>query len=942
MGDSRISRARFRWQLSLYAWISSVVAIAIYFHCRGFLLTRTVIDTKTPLRIECRYPNSEAGDDIICPADVKVFDRVVILLVDALRYDFLTSTEESPSSFFHGKLKKTHEILRAYPQNATTARFIADAPTTTLQRLKALVTGSLPTFVDAGSNFSGDVIVEDNIVDVLRRHGKHVVHMGDDTWTALFAREDFHKSFSYPSFVVKDLDTVDDGCLEHLWDELDIGDFDLLVCHFVGIDHCGHWHGPYHPEMERKLVQMDGIISQTIGHLKPSDLLLVFGDHGMTRTGDHGGESWEEVSAGFLAYSPGGLGNHVHDNRTKELYQTDIVPTLLLSLGQPIPFSSIGQVYPPLLVPKCPGDGRCDEKSDLARLSQALALNLEQQYEFLTAYIAVSTGEVYEALQLHRVLIQELLTRYQSKSISPQAFIQDAQMILDNLRSDLVQIWATFDLRSMELAALILFLTVVFFMLSMLPGLGDDISVPLQQFAQIVVGSVAFGLVLSTIPSTDTTVTEGALLGFGIASPIYLICKQLEVMSPFFNPWAAMGSRWGWERLDAKRLNLSLLGSLFFVVALAKPLMVTSNSYIINADSMGAFLVTTYLLVLALHWFVTRKNRHRYATALVLGALLVRISQEYFLCREEQGGCDESAEPESRLGPFFEHSLFLVAVLSLLIMETKMRDVVHNPKLPTFARIYILAVYTGILAFWLLREDEAGLGSTYPTIPHTVRQWIAFSILVSEQIFMAGIILSSIANWDEKPYNASAEVFFAVARDLVLLGGIQYGPSVVLVTTVCATTIPVLPSLPPLLTASGGFLLMQWIMYATGHQMTFSAIRFWTAFVGLDDVYFYASAILIMSDYYAGSLLTPWLIASAECLTKTQSPKDIAQKRKESAPALSVFVMLQLVQLLAAFITTYIQRRHLMLWKIFAPMFIAEGLGTGVLLLMVLVTLIVE
>ena len=37
-------------------------------------------------------------------------------------------------------------------------KFIADPPTTTLQRLKGLTTGSLPTFIDAGSNFAGEVI----------------------------------------------------------------------------------------------------------------------------------------------------------------------------------------------------------------------------------------------------------------------------------------------------------------------------------------------------------------------------------------------------------------------------------------------------------------------------------------------------------------------------------------------------------------------------------------------------------------------------------------------------------------------------------------------------------------------------------------------------------------------------------------------------------------
>lgn len=44
-------------------------------------------------------------------------------------------------------------------------KFVADAPTTTLQRLKGITTGSLPTFIDVGSNFATSEINEDNFID---------------------------------------------------------------------------------------------------------------------------------------------------------------------------------------------------------------------------------------------------------------------------------------------------------------------------------------------------------------------------------------------------------------------------------------------------------------------------------------------------------------------------------------------------------------------------------------------------------------------------------------------------------------------------------------------------------------------------------------------------------------------------------------------------------
>lgn len=79
--------------------------------------------------------------------------------------------------------------------------------------------------------------------------------MGDDTWTQLFPNH-FNKSYPYPSFNVKDLDTVcfllcscisevlvsnrfvcqvDNGCISHLVPTLYDDDWDVLIAHFLGV-----------------------------------------------------------------------------------------------------------------------------------------------------------------------------------------------------------------------------------------------------------------------------------------------------------------------------------------------------------------------------------------------------------------------------------------------------------------------------------------------------------------------------------------------------------------------------------------------------------------------------------------------------------------------------------------------------------------------------------
>lgn len=73
--------------------------------------------------------------------------------------------------------------------------FIADPPTTTMQRLKALTTGSLPTFIDVGSNFASTAIIEDNWVEQIVSSGRNITFLGDDTWSLLSLFSVLFRSF---------------------------------------------------------------------------------------------------------------------------------------------------------------------------------------------------------------------------------------------------------------------------------------------------------------------------------------------------------------------------------------------------------------------------------------------------------------------------------------------------------------------------------------------------------------------------------------------------------------------------------------------------------------------------------------------------------------------------------------------------------------------------
>lgn len=137
--------------------------------------------------------------------------KIVLFVVDALKYEFgvYNETRKDPLPY-QNKLPIIHELRKNHPENTRLLKFFADPPTTTLQRLKGITTGSLPTFIDMGSNFATPEINEDNIIDQVIANKMSVVFMGDGTWTELFPKR-FKRKYSYPSFNIHDLDTIDNG-----------------------------------------------------------------------------------------------------------------------------------------------------------------------------------------------------------------------------------------------------------------------------------------------------------------------------------------------------------------------------------------------------------------------------------------------------------------------------------------------------------------------------------------------------------------------------------------------------------------------------------------------------------------------------------------------------------------------------------------------------------
>lgn len=163
-----------------FGYLGYFAGLAIFLW--GFLLNRSELRDVSVFSSELRTnrPHSNVR-------------RVIFILADALSYTFVRPEPGllgDPSLFQMPFVTRSlSSFVKGEKPQMRLVHFIADPPSTTLQRLKALTTGSMPTFVDAGANFGGSQLLEDNLIKQWHQVGRRVLFAGDDTWISLFPTE---------------------------------------------------------------------------------------------------------------------------------------------------------------------------------------------------------------------------------------------------------------------------------------------------------------------------------------------------------------------------------------------------------------------------------------------------------------------------------------------------------------------------------------------------------------------------------------------------------------------------------------------------------------------------------------------------------------------------------------------------------------------------------
>ena len=950
--------------------------MGIYLFLSGFLLTRLVLNDKS----ECAIPPVSLSDNYE-PGSVergcwhpKSFDKAIVIVVDALRYDFTVPFKsqniQGTPQHFHDGLPLFYETTVAHPQNSILLPFIADPPTTTLQRLKGLTTGTLPTLLDAGSNFAGTAIDEDNLVAQLYNASKRIVHLGDDTWHSLFPGYfDTNLTRAYDSFNVWDLFTVDNGVNEHIFPLLDrrnASKWDVIFGHYLGVDHAGHRYGPNHPAMNAKLNEMNDVFTRIMAAIDDNTLLVVMGDHGMDAKGDHGGESDDEVEAALWMYSKRPLFGRANapskepppNAKERAVRQIDLVPTLSLLLGMPIPFNNLGRPIEEAFVTKTGSD--YPNLAKVNRLTAAQIHRYQREYAAARKLDATSQTKVLEVWDAaNKAWNNTQSIRFPPLGIWGEAYVNYRKYAMDNLEV-CRSVWARFN-NTAILAGIQVLLVAFAILATYAQGFNDDRSAHSQQIVSR--GSTglgfggALGILLGMFLETSSlgVVLYCMSLGGTIAVGTVILQNRSKLVLPLPKTF------WGFT---------CVVTTILLCIGFA------ANSFTIWEDEILLFFLCTFGVLMLASSLRQQDPQDRFLGAWqsVSFIILTRISSLSRLCREEQMPYCRStyyaSATSSTSAPWQLAIPFIIAAL----LPSAIGDFYARTKnYQNFAVLWIGFAYRiGLVlsaAYWILdAADDNGwlpnissetLKSTRITIAQGVLG-LAFLVGYAAYIFASPFIdveekaaeaapAATAASEILDPNDPTSQIFTTVSKPelpkpkLIIMGYANtHGTRYFLLPCIWSLGLILLQKpmgqgtlalcllsilnlleildannlrsspLGPIMLA----LLGQFYFFKTGHQATLASIQWETAFIPLKTVSYPWSPLFVILSTFAPQILCA-LAVPAIVFWKVP-PRESAVLDKV-ARALATHVLFYVAIALATVVEANHLRRHLMLYRIFMP-----------------------
>lgn len=806
-------------------------------------------------------------------------------------------------------------------------------------------TGSISKYIDVILNFGASQITGDSLMHQLNRNHFRTVFYGDDTWLKLFPPETFLRYEGVSSFYVSDYTEVDSNVTRNVLLELKAAqEWDVMILHYLGLDHIGHIEHSFSPLIHTKLQEMDTVIEHIHRELIENQmkrgqnfLLVITGDHGMRDLGGHGGSTKSETLVPLIT-----LGNDCkrHSNLdgkklpsddnmriekrssvddkvnklnielARKATQVDVTPTLAVLLGLPIPSCNTGKLIPKLLSNLTVSEllhayyynskQITDNYFDGSNQNEDLNKILSDHYSLLMKTFP-QEDQVLSVITAYSELLSQISSRIIKSSTLIDTFVVCTAVVISTLGTLITLLEPDVSYFNLRVICLTCFT---------------------YYFNHFLVSSMMLNIFVSYLLSTHLNAAfEGVQFKIGKTDERAQISqpdknstiKIADIQVEKSNLDSNQGLVDDGEEQAFDSLNQTLVSLMSMTV-----LCCLSTSYIENEHNVWIFVLNTFLFYILLN---TKYKSKR-------GAIIVILVLHRFLRCINMKWLDEEASISCTLSYWFQmnssiylsifHSISLISVYFVcLIIETY--DTLDGISLVNSFKcngVGITAITANMLCSFL-----------YKTISH----YQDYSLMVSLGFLLFYLVMKVFQNITKHTSSSSNEMLRAHVVFIILLTVLLFKPyNVVLISSLCVTSHLISKSIFPANSFVSILLhtcLGRAYYFLQGSTNSIATVDITVGYIGQTEYNSYLAGSLIYFNMYALNFLA---ILLPFCHQKPRKCVNIVRLNLK-------FISINLTFYL---FNIYLQRHHLFIWSVFSPkLFLLSSYNLGNIFILILLYL---
>lgn len=351
--------------------------------------------------------------------------RVVFVLIDALRYDTSLKSDVMP----------TLHHLRTI---GAEARMHSRPPSYSAPSWSTLLTGAW-TEINDGPAFNLEyedipTFTQDNLISSAHRNGWKTAISGYYWFEKLIPQTDVDFSFYTPG----EDNHADEEVMKAALPWLEEQNAQLVLIHLDQVDYAGHHEGgPQSPNWDAAAARVDAMLARILEQLDLSkDTIVVLSDHGQIDSGGHGGQDPVCLLEPFVIAGAG-----IVPGQFDDIQMVDVAPTLSALLGINLPASTQGEVKNEML--ELPSS----VLHNLAEATRTQQSNLLQAYatalgKETSAFDLVNFTQVneYQAV-IHELRTEKLLADRLTRALPTAIFLAVTVALLIRQRHKGSSIW---------------------------------------------------------------------------------------------------------------------------------------------------------------------------------------------------------------------------------------------------------------------------------------------------------------------------------------------------------------------------------------------------------------------------------------------------------------------------------------------------------------------